>query len=537
LKVETIQMRIYAKLGGLGLVVPILQPKERISKLMSEIAERLESSGRLELRIAELRAGNCLLSPRDIIEDVVRDSDSIEVVDYSTWIQEQLKYCNKVWTRLSRPDLEDNKNKWVEVGLHDLNKIFIKLGITVNGIDEITKTEIFDIDALQYFSKDGQISVASKEGEGKKWTLEALFLVEKGLVKEIKIRVKSSNDKKPTTQTIPIALVNKAIVQNGDVTTIEDEKVVYNPQDYVSLLPKRIEEGPQITPEPIGEALAPINAVNNKSVLEVAFTGLLEPVQRSSGDTLTQLLNLNFALANRTQSTLSVEKVTAEYKCEDKWVPVKACLIGTRRRFFDYNYDLRGDTNFKIASKVTYDLAVRASIQVKAKVFDDRRQIHQSLLPLQLRVTFLDMDGGTAVVEIDVKSNQTQVELPNKEKILKDLKLEPLLWSQCDDPELLGRIWVVAGMDESGDLNIRNSQYGYCLSKASLDAAAYTAVKEGVSELEYKDLAYSCVDGLCTVKGYFLVDLENCLVYGMKFELKTSTSRVVDSFAMPILTK
>ncbi len=74
------------------MVVPVLQPKERISKLTSDIAERLEAFGRPELRVAELRVGGCLLNPRDIISEVIRDSDSIEVVDYKSWMEEQAQY-------------------------------------------------------------------------------------------------------------------------------------------------------------------------------------------------------------------------------------------------------------------------------------------------------------------------------------------------------------------------------------------------------------------------------------------------------------
>jgi hypothetical protein len=89
--------------------------------------------------------------------------------------------------------------------------------------------------------------------------------------KEVRISVKSSNDKKPTTQCIPIAIVNKKLVKNGEIVTLAEEKAVYKPENYTKLLPKKIEEGPTITPEPLGQ-LGPVKSNNTKSFLEASFT-------------------------------------------------------------------------------------------------------------------------------------------------------------------------------------------------------------------------------------------------------------------------
>jgi hypothetical protein len=70
-------------------------------------------------------------------------------------------------------------------GLHDLNKLYVKIGTGYphGKYRTVLRLDIFDIDALQYFSKDGQVLIASKEGPEKKWIIETFFIVEKGCVK------------------------------------------------------------------------------------------------------------------------------------------------------------------------------------------------------------------------------------------------------------------------------------------------------------------------------------------------------------------
>ncbi len=146
------------------------------------------------------------------------------------------------------------------------------------------------------------------------------------------------------------------------------------------------------------------------------------------------------------------------------------------------------------------------------------------------------MDGGDAVIEVDVGGNAAPLTLENHQQICKDHSMEPFFWAQCDDPSTEGRLWVAAGFSTEGQyFVVRNRAGGVCVYTNNLERATYEACKNGQSEIENTDLAYSAVDGDCTIKAFYLVDLEKELTYGMKFELKTTTSTTLDSFVFPVL--
>jgi hypothetical protein len=68
-------------------------------------------------------------------------------------------------------------------GLHKRNKVYVKLGTGYGKNSKILRMEIFDSDALQTFSTDGPILVASKASPKKEWFTEAHLIVEKGVAK------------------------------------------------------------------------------------------------------------------------------------------------------------------------------------------------------------------------------------------------------------------------------------------------------------------------------------------------------------------
>lgn len=111
------------------------------------------------------------------------------------------RLCNTKWAQIIRQDYEDAQipYKWIEIGYHDLNKLYVKFGQHYPGSknEKILGLELFDSEALQNFAKEGnkifclsnfkqgKVLLGSKEGDGGKWKVEAFFIVKGGTVKGI----------------------------------------------------------------------------------------------------------------------------------------------------------------------------------------------------------------------------------------------------------------------------------------------------------------------------------------------------------------
>jgi hypothetical protein len=96
-----------------------------------------------------------------------------------------------------------------------------------------------------------------------------LILVDLPTLIEVRCTIKTSSMKAPVTQIIPIAIVDKKIVQNGEVKEL-DSAVSYDPQEFASLLPKRVEEGPKLH-EVLVESWPTVTSQNPNATLEVSF--------------------------------------------------------------------------------------------------------------------------------------------------------------------------------------------------------------------------------------------------------------------------
>jgi hypothetical protein len=155
--------------------------------------------------------------------------------------------------------------------------------------------------------------------------------------------------------------------------------------------------------------------------------------------------------------------------------------------------------------------------------------------PLKFRVTFVDIDGGSSVIECE--AHNTPLDLPDPQKLLTDYKAKTThLWTTCDDVELEGRIYAFAAITEDGSFVVKTNDKSLYIYKNTLISQGYQAAKNKQSEIEYADLS-SAPHALCSIKAHLLVDLENQVAYGIKFTLATSTSKTVESVVFPVITK
>jgi hypothetical protein len=100
--------------------------------------------------------------------------------------------------------------------------------------------------------------------------------------------------------------------------------------------------------------------------------------QNTSAGTLTNGLNLNFDLVNRSETLVSIEKVKVEYQApntpQDQWTPVNDIYLGQRYAPYDYSFGncpfLNPDKSIKVKGQSIVPLTVRAWIEFKGRALD-----------------------------------------------------------------------------------------------------------------------------------------------------------------------
>jgi len=531
--------KIKVRVGEVGLVIPVGNPNDKVERLLRDIAARFEGFGVKpgQLRLAELTTyDGYIISPHDLIKDVLSDGDALRAVDFETWSESQAPLCKDQWLDVIRKDIVADDYKWIIVGKHEYNKLFIKYGKNYPGTqyEKMIGLELYDMDSLQHFAKDGKVLAFSKEDKEKDsfWKLEAFFNVTKGVAKEIEISVKSASDGKPVIK--KLELKYDRFIDKGAETIVQDDKDRYNPASYK--LPSGSKTGPVLSDAVGTKKETPMAKGSGHPTLQITQANAVEVNQNwysSSSESFTNYFISNFVLLNNGPNRLAITKVAAAYQAKDgKWIDQGLEFhTGSRRGFLDYYFtDAQG---FTMDSKQQMEYCISIGITIKSDQFEVQRRAHKSLpQPFKIKYTFEDSDGKKG--EIIVEQNNKPLELVTRASREKYLDKKVDLYAQCDDDKLEVRIFThVLHNKEEKRLEIAlgssSSKYFYIDDAKAL---AFQGVKEKKEEVQIED---KYEEKGCSVILSGLIDLKNSRCYALKIALKTSTSTVTEYFLLPIL--
>ena len=128
--------------------------------MIQDINRRFQSyTGDSTARVKELwDSSGFLLNANDLISEVIDDGQIIKALDYDTWMKENLPLCKTTWLRVSQKDFVDGQTRTAELGIHKLNKLYIKLG---HSFKEFDRLELFDADDIESFGQRRQTALGS----------------------------------------------------------------------------------------------------------------------------------------------------------------------------------------------------------------------------------------------------------------------------------------------------------------------------------------------------------------------------------------
>jgi hypothetical protein len=222
-----------------------------------------------------------------------------------------------------------------------------------------------------------------------------------------------------------------------------------------------------------------------------------------------------------------------EYKKGDQWVEIPHS-IGRRQGAWNW-YMQHDDNSMSIEPKQHMPIAFGGCIKVDAKAQREKaRRLHRNLPdPLTLRLTLLDMNGGSISIQYSYKNEPLSVKTLEKAKASTDRKNKPMFaFLGCDDTEIEDRA-VVEGWFDPKDRNWTvqpnfGSTY-FTMTDFNWKKYAYEAAKAGKEEYELENMDLSSEFGW-SLKAWALVDLKHKRTYAVKFALKTNSGTATQAF-------
>lgn len=155
--------------------------------------------------------------------------------------------------------------------------------------------------------------------------------------------------------------------------------------------------------------------------------------------------------------------------------------------------------------------------------------------PIKLQYTFEEVNGTKS--EIVVQSSNPPYDFPNQEQIKSNLGGEPLeFWGICDDTELEIRLFCAAAVDpEKTHLRVCNGENNTnkYIYRSDLKEYAWNAAQQNVTEIEISELKFD-KSGMVS-KVYAVIDKPTGRCFCLKFDMKTTTSSLVDYCMIPRL--
>lgn len=458
--------------------------------------------------------------------------------------------CGKEELKVLQGELDGEADKWAEVGfVQKTPKVFVKFGSGYGNNKKVFKLEILDADALQHYPKDGRHLITFAGGaskSGNKYAIEAHVRVVGGVVVAIELSVKASTSKRATVREIGVKLEGGAI-KFGDAVTLQSDNPVLA-KKYTVPAPKT--EGPNLETEAAADAnlpkekVAPVQSFNqNGMTITATCPGVYAEQRTGRGDEWFQCYYFSVAFQNPDENQLTITTTKIEYQAADgNWVAAKNDNVncGSHSGGWRFDWDWRGSTGgkFYIRGKDVTNTALRAAFGMpKAVPCGERRRTHRTLpQPLKLRLTFNTVEGASSILEVD-QVNDEPLDLPTKasrEKYHSGKTITQLI--TCDDVNAETRAFVeVFPVDVSNNYEYvpigwsgGSSKYVYL---SDLRKWAYEA--EGKTEVKIDDIKFE--EGTKKMECYGLVDPAVGSIYALRFELSSSTSKVIDHVLIPHL--
>jgi len=234
--------------------------------------------------------------------------------------------------------------------------------------------------------------------------------------------VKASTDPQPEIKRIPIKVTEDGVAQG----TVEDVQSFWVRSDKKYEVPAAIKDGSSFPDTKESkekkEGTKQFSKSTSTNSLVLEQKGAPENSQAWARDgVFRNFVQAPFELINMGEKII-IKSYEAQYKNQNgEWVSVDV-LHGYRRGYYDYAWD-HENTSRPIEPKTPVSLALGIVLNVRARQVNCLRRIHHSLpIPLEVKFTLLDVNGGRCSIEIKADNETQPLSLSTKESRLEYYK-------------------------------------------------------------------------------------------------------------------
>jgi hypothetical protein len=196
------------------------------------------------------------------------------------------------------------------------------------------------------------------------------------------------------------------------------------------------------------------------------------------------------------------------------------------------------DSIINIEPDKLISFTIKGNIRTKGEPGRDsqaRSRVHRSL-PQPFKLKIVVTDNFERQCSLIVEQLNKPIELVNRESFLKDYSStikELLAFVYVDDTETDGRIFIAMYLDTDNALVIRTpNSYSTIYSRTAIRTMEYTAKQNKTPEVHLEQIYYKTdsEEG----KIIALHDPESYMLYAIRFELSTKTSKTEETVPIPI---
>lgn len=317
--------------------------------------------------------------------------------------------------------------------------------------------------------------------------------------------------------------------------------------DYRSKVPPAIHEGPAINNVDIDPDKLNKNTCEGDSMVRLMLTGKGDDRRvRANQDWFARddkFINYFFIpkliFHNTSKEPISIIEISGEYENFDgKWCECHSIKIGPSLSDGAEEYTWFPNTTLNLNPANLSTFAVRADIQIHGEPGGSnvhRMRAHRSLpQPLKIRLRLQDTEGKATSLIVE-QVNEPFI-LPTKEILMKQFNYQDVIaFIYADDCEMELREWVTVWYEDKSKLRISfGNSTSFCETKYVdvwlIAKLCSEAKKAGLAEIAVTQ--FNNDQRIITA----LFDTNTFILYGFRIELKTKTSRTVET-VLPSLDK
>jgi len=359
---------------------------------------------------------------------VLKLDEVLTVVDSKSWMKTQEALIKRpAWLCAQRSDFSDECIKYIEVGFHKHNKIFIAVSRGKECV-QIGLTEISEIRRLPpgkhviftykgnhpedrkiTWNASGLVAVEGAEGEEKKFTVQ--------------LALQSCSDPQPQIEELELKDTGFTFTHGNSKLLQSAFPTVYKKYS----VPESVYTGPTL--EQLNkkiEETAPVQKPFDKNKSEGDSSLVVEQVDKvyPSETWMRDNVYRNYFMVQvRVQNSshhdepIFLTKVDSEYlNSSGQWVPTESSDFGSKSGYYNYNWS-RKPYNIAFSKKDSALSALRADIPISNfPQADQKRRVHYSLpYPLNIRWILTDNTGKSTKFTVECY-HEDKLEPISKEK-------------------------------------------------------------------------------------------------------------------------